>query len=174
MASRGLIASQFKRSSTIGLDYGAGSGLMARSLREAGWRFDACEPYGDSSMEPQNKGLYNVCSSIEVFEHTVDPVSEMGEIVRLCSKGRLMVVIGTNLSDGEVDEDRRLAWWYAAPRNGHISLFSRESLRRLAVQFGLEFTSFGASTHYLTRGWHSADVARMAYIGKARRMLRLA
>lgn len=173
-ASLGLILSQFRKDETVGLDYGAGQGLMAAALREKGWNYDACEPYGESTMLSNNAGRYNVCSSIEVFEHTVDPLAEMARIVGLCSGGRLAVVIGTNVSDGEVDENRRLGgWWYAAPRNGHISLFSKEALRRMAARFSLDFASFGSSTHYLTRGWQPAEVARMAYIGKARRLMRL-
>lgn len=171
--SRDLIASQFRKHETVGLDYGSGSGLMAKTLRDDGWTYDACEPYGESTMHPENAGRYNVCSSFEVFEHTVDPLAEMDRVLALCSPSKIAVVIGTNLSDDEVDNDRRLSWWYAAPRNGHISLFSREALRRMASRSGLDFASFGPSTHYLTRGWHSADVARMAYVGKARRLLRL-
>jgi hypothetical protein len=39
------------------------------------------------------------------------------------------VLFSTLLSDGEIVRGRPLRWWYAAPRNGHISLFSAQSLR---------------------------------------------
>jgi hypothetical protein len=172
LQSRQMVRSLFSKRATIGLDYGAGSGLMARTLRDEGWVFDACEPYGDSNMDAANVGRYNVCTSIEVFEHTIDPAAELQRILGLCSKEKLMVVIGTNISDLEIDDDRRLGWWYAAPRNGHISLFSRKSLQILANQADLDFASFGASTHFLSRGWKRKDVARRAYVGKWLRMMR--
>lgn len=169
--SCGMIESQFSRSDTVGLDYGAGSGLMAATLRERGWVYDAYDPFGATSITPERRGSYNVCSAFEVFEHMVDPVGELSSILSLCSPGRLALIIGTNASDGVVSEATRLSWWYAAPRNGHVSLFSKESLRRMAGRFGLDYATFGISTHYLTRGWSSAEVAYMAYVGKARRVL---
>jgi hypothetical protein len=46
----------------------------------------------------------------------------------------------------------RLIWWYAAPRNGHISLFSRESLARLGAKQGLNFGSLIPDPHVFWRG----------------------
>lgn len=166
-----MIESQFSRDTTIGLDYGAGSGLMAATLRERGWTYDAYDPFGDVNMAPERLKTYNVCSAFEVFEHMVDPRAELARILAMCSPDKLMLVIGTNASDAMVSDRTRLSWWYAAPRNGHVSLFSKEALKRMAAQAGLDYASFGSSTHFLTRGWKPANVARMAYVGKMRRML---
>ena len=45
-----------------------------------------------------------------------------------------------------------LSWWYASPRNGHVSLYTDASLRALAQPFGLDLASFNESTHVLLRG----------------------
>lgn len=171
--SAGLIRSQFSRQHTIGLDYGAGSGQMAAMLRSSGWRYDAIDPFGASRMEPGHAGRYNLCSAFEVFEHVADPSGALASILSMCSAGRLMIVIGTQLSDKEVDGARRLSWWYASPRNGHISLFSRAAMAHMARQAGLDYACFGQSTHYLSRGWKPGQVACLAYLGKARRLVRL-
>jgi hypothetical protein len=34
-------------------------------------------------------------------------------------------MFSTLLSDGNIKLGQKLTWWYASPRNGHISLFSR-------------------------------------------------
>ena len=50
------------------------------------------------------------------------------------------------------DIDRQgLSWWYAGPRNGHVSLFSRESLVALIEPFGFGIASFNDDLHVLYR-----------------------
>ncbi len=44
-----------------------------------------------------------------------------------------------------------LNWWYASPRNGHISLHSRNSLTLLFAAHGLRVFSFSDSTHMAYR-----------------------
>jgi 2-polyprenyl-6-hydroxyphenyl methylase/3-demethylubiquinone-9 3-methyltransferase len=45
-----------------------------------------------------------------------------------------------------------LGWWYIGPRNGHITLHSRESLARLWGRFGFRVGSFSDNTHLAVRG----------------------
>jgi 2-polyprenyl-6-hydroxyphenyl methylase/3-demethylubiquinone-9 3-methyltransferase len=45
-----------------------------------------------------------------------------------------------------------LRWWYASPRNGHVSLYTEASLRALAQPLGFELASFNESTHLLLQG----------------------
>ncbi len=167
----GFIESQFSKRDTVGLDYGAGNGLMAATLRNHGWVYDAYDPYGTNSVHKDRIGSYNLCSAFEVVEHMPDPVAGFKTILEMCSSDKLMIVIGTSTSDGMISNTGPLSWWYAGPRNGHISLFSKDALRRLAARFGLTYTSFGSSTHYLTRHWTAVEIATMMFRGKARRML---
>ena len=139
--------------STIGLDYGGGSGRTCAHLRELGYRYDTVDPFGARSLTPEFAGRYNFCTAFEVAEHTPDPRGLLRAIVELASKERLAIFVGTQLHDGIVTEATRLSWWYAAPRNGHISLYSRRSMQVLAGLFGLDYTPFSARTHLFTRGW---------------------
>ena len=58
-----------------------------------------------------------------------------------------VILFTTLVSDGSIRRGSRLSWWYAAPRNGHISLYSRESLSRLGQQHGFGFGSFDDNWH---------------------------
>jgi len=40
-----------------------------------------------------------------------------------------------------------MAWWYCAPRNGHISLHTNASLDHLADQADIAVGHFGTGTH---------------------------
>jgi Methyltransferase domain len=138
--------------STIALDYGGGNGMTAMLLRKKGWTYDTYDPFDLRDVKPERIGKYNFCSAFEVFEHSPDPVSTLSEIVRMTSPDRLMIFVGTGVHDSEVRSDNRLAWWYAAPRNGHISLYSRSALEFLGQHFGLSYVSVSPGTHLLLRG----------------------
>ena len=44
-----------------------------------------------------------------------------------------------------------MAWWYVGPRNGHVSLFSRQALEAAARQLGARVGSLDQGTHVLLR-----------------------
>ncbi len=150
-----------RRQQTVGLDYGGGNGMTAALLRRNGCAFDSYDPYGSTSLTPEFAGRYNLCSAFEVFEHSPDPVGSLRQILERASPGELTIYIGTGIHDGIVTDETRLSWWYAAPRNGHVSIYSRLSLQLLAAQFGLTYTGIWPfrGTHLLTRGT-SASVSR--------------
>jgi len=156
---RTLLAGQ--KGSSICLDYGGGNGLTAELMRKDGWAFDCHDPFGQTDISPDRIGRYNFCSAIEVFEHSPDPVGSLRAIVEKCSPGQLMILIFTELTDGVVSKQTRLSWWYAAPRNGHVSLYSRKSLRILGTKFGLEFATIRGGPILLTRGLTKAQIRLM-------------
>ncbi|MDP9039967.1 MAG: class I SAM-dependent methyltransferase [Acidobacteriota bacterium] len=141
-----------RKSSVIGLDYGGGNGMTMSLLRQDGWAFDTYDPFGQTDMSQERVGRYNFCSAVEVFEHLPDPIGSMREIVEKASPDRLIILIGTQTLDGNVSDETRLSWWYAAPRNGHVSLYSKKSLQTAGALFGLEYSCFRGYPHLLTRG----------------------
>jgi len=141
------------RRDVVGLEFGGGSGLTAALLREKGFAFDSFDPYGVNDVDSSRRGQYNFCSAIEVFEHLHDPVRSLEDIVGMCSKGPLTVLIKTSTTDATVSPRSRLSWWYAGPRNGHISLFSKAALQLLAERCGLSYLAgFRNNAHFLGRG----------------------
>jgi 2-polyprenyl-6-hydroxyphenyl methylase/3-demethylubiquinone-9 3-methyltransferase len=141
------------RRDVVGLEYGGGRGLTAALLREKGFAFDSFDPYGANHLDPDRRGRYDFCSAIEVFEHLPDPVRSLEDIVGMCTGGPLTIMIKTSTTDKAVSPSSRLGWWYAGPRNGHISLFSTAALQLLAERCGLSYLAgFRNNAHFLGRG----------------------
>lgn len=131
------------------LDYGGGAGRLAELLRGAGWHSTSWDPFFPGQLPPG--GRFHLITCFEVFEHVADPPELMQRLVALLDKDGL-VLASTLVSDGQLRPGAPLDWWYAAPRNGHISLHSRGSLARLAAGQGLELASFSADIHLFWRG----------------------
>jgi hypothetical protein len=163
IANAEFIESMFygRRKDVLGLDFGGGNGLTATLLTKRGWAYDCLDPFGHNNIREERIGHYNVCSAFEVFEHLCDPKSALKFIVETASPGKLIVLIGTSVHDGLVTPTSRLSWPYVAPRNGHISIFSRDSLRALGANLGMTYTSVSRSTHLLTRGVSTSGAFRL-------------
>lgn len=147
----------------VGLDYGGGNGMTAQLLRERGYSFDCYDPFGMRDATSDRMGQYNFCTAIEVFEHLLYPIETLRSILSMCHDGPLTILIGTTSSDAKINSRDRLKWWYVAPRNGHISIFSRKSLAVLASLFDLNYVGHVGSTHVLCRQENGRDIIRKLF-----------
>ncbi len=131
------------------LDYGGGTGVLAESLRAAG--FPQAETYDPfvtrHSARPSHR--FDCVVSFEVVEHATDPAGVFADMNDLVTDAGL-IVFSTLVQPIDIEE-KGLNWWYAGPRNGHVSLFSRPSLEYLVRRFGFQFGSFGENLHVLFR-----------------------
>ncbi|NEX60834.1 class I SAM-dependent methyltransferase [Noviherbaspirillum sp. 17J57-3] len=132
------------------LDYGGGSGIMSDLLREAGWTSRSYDPFVHKDTQPAQLGKFDFITAFEVFEHVPDARQLIGTLGSLLEDGG-MLLFSTLLSDGQVHPGQRPGWWYASPRNGHISLFSRKALAVLAVEYGYNFGSFNENLHIMCK-----------------------
>lgn len=148
----GLIQSMFgeSRQTITHLDYGGGNGLLSSLLRAQGWRSASYDPFVDRQADVATLGKHDLVTAFEVFEHAPDPGALMADICSLLSADGI-VLFSTLLSDGHITPEGSLAWWYASPRNGHISLYSRKSLGILAAKSGFELGSFNDGLHCMWR-----------------------
>jgi SAM-dependent methyltransferase len=128
------------------LDYGGGAGLLASLLRESDWNSSSYDPFVNMDVRIEQLGKYDLITAFEVFEHVPD-VQKLVSDLRLLLAPDGVILFSTWLSDGHIHLNERLSWWYAAPRNGHISLFSRSSLATLAQRNGWNFGSFSDVFH---------------------------
>lgn len=130
------------------LDYGGGSGLMSDTLRARGWDTRSYDPFVHTDTKVEDLGRYDLVTAYEVVEHVPRIAPLLDNFDAVC-KADGLVLFSTLLSDGQIAPGRRMKWWYASPRNGHISLFSRASLHRA-------FTDKGWTLHSFSNGMHAA------------------
>ena len=128
------------------LDYGGGNGLLAKILADAHWQSVSYDPFVDRNVTIGQLGKFDLITAFEVFEHVPNVRNLMSNLCSLLSPNGL-VLFSTLVSDGNIRPGERLGWWYASPRNGHISLFSRESLAILARNYGFRVGSFSDGFH---------------------------
>jgi 2-polyprenyl-6-hydroxyphenyl methylase/3-demethylubiquinone-9 3-methyltransferase len=129
------------------LDYGSGNGLLARNLRQAGFSDVSCyDPFVEQSAS-KPEGKFDFITCFEVLEHTTTPRQTIADILSMIREPG-MVLFSTLFVPDDM-EKQGLSWWYAAPRNGHVSLYSEQSLKTLASSFGYRVGSFSESMHVM-------------------------
>jgi len=128
------------------LDYGGGKGLLSELLGKSGWKSTSYDPFVDRDVRIEDLGKFGLITCFEVFEHVPDVRGLLKTLKTLLVKDGV-VLFSTLLSDGNVRPNEPLKWWYASPRNGHISLFSRKSLQILCSSEGYRFGSFTPGFH---------------------------
>jgi SAM-dependent methyltransferase len=132
------------------LDYGGGSGRLSQILKGHGWRSETYDPFPDDGRSIETIGKFNLITAFEVFEHVPHVAALMENLTQLMSEGAV-VLFSTLITDGNIKPNERLAWWYASPRNGHISLFSKKSLYLLGLKHNLNLGSFSQGLHCFYR-----------------------
>jgi SAM-dependent methyltransferase len=133
------------------LDYGGGNGRLSRLLAQEGWNSSSYDPFVDRNRRAEELGQFDLITAFEVFEHVPNPRKLMQEVSTLLVPDGI-VLFSTLLSDGILESHEGLKWWYASPRNGHISLFSTQSLNVLA---GANDFQLGTLAHGLHCMWRS-------------------
>jgi hypothetical protein len=145
-----LLAQMFGNSKQIRvLDHGGGNGKLAALLRAMGFSsVDSYDPFVEA-FASKPAGRYDLIVSSEVAEHTPRPAETFAEMDQLMEpKG--MVLFSTQLQPAEIIK-MGVGWWYVAPRNGHVSMYTRAALEKLVRPLGLGLGSFNDDTHVLCR-----------------------
>jgi 2-polyprenyl-6-hydroxyphenyl methylase/3-demethylubiquinone-9 3-methyltransferase len=131
------------------LDYGGGNGVLAKSLRAAGFpHAETYDPFTPAHAD-RPSGTFDCIACFEVLEHSTDPARTIAEMNGFLRDPGL-IVLSTMLQPADIDQ-QGLNWWYAGPRNGHVSLYSRESLERLVAPHDFKLGSFNDGFHVLFR-----------------------
>ena len=133
------------------LDYGGGQGLLAERLCAEGFSAESYDPFSHYDEQPDGmpKGKFGLITCFEVMEHLPAPretVAVMDSL--LLEEGAILF---STLVQPEEFAREGLGWWYAAPRNGHISLYSTAALALLFKPLGMKVVSFNAALHMAYR-----------------------
>lgn len=128
------------------LDYGGGNGGLAQRLIENGFNqvsvYDPFTP--EFAQKPSEK--FHLILAFEVVEHVPDLYETFSHITDLLDPQRGFITMSTVLQPPEIDRLKG-GWWYIAPRNGHISIHTLQSLQTVINSFGLKLVSTDQSIH---------------------------
>ena len=154
------------------LDYGGGYGLLVRLMRNAGFNFFHYDPYCENifaqGFEADDKSSYEMVVAFEVFEHLVDPLTEIAQMLERSTRilFSTLVVPANNPSPGE--------WWYYGFEHGqHVALYRRETLKFIANHFGLNIYTNGTNIHLLTQSRINPFLFRASISNKTSSLLNL-
>jgi hypothetical protein len=117
------------------LDYGSGTGAFAESMAELGFRHVVS--YDPLSQPARPSGQFDLITCIEVIEHSPTPLETLADMHSfLADQG--CIFLGEALQPPDI-QTIRCNWWYCMPRNGHVSMFTDQTLSRMADLTGMLF-----------------------------------
>jgi SAM-dependent methyltransferase len=140
------------------LDFGGGNDVFCTALRANGFReaitYDPMVPA--HAVRPEGK--FDLVTCFETLEHLPDPLAGIAQIAECVAEPG--AVFYTTLTQ-PVDFDRYgLSWWYVGPRNGHISIFTKQALTAAWATLGFKNASLNDGVHMAFRtlpaGWQMA------------------
>jgi len=143
------IAGAFKGARSLRiLDYGGGTGVLAEGLRAAGFQdVQTYDPFVPRFAD-RAEGPFDMVVSFEVVEHSTDPRNTFDELTSLTGDDGLLLF--STLVQPPVVEKIRVAWWYVAPRNGHVSIYTRKAIASLLPK-GMKLASLNDNIHIAFR-----------------------
>ncbi|SNB46602.1 class I SAM-dependent methyltransferase [Geobacter sp. DSM 9736] len=156
-----LIGTSFRGDGRF-VDYGGGYGLFVRMMRDRGfdfYRYDRhCENLFAEGFEANgDSGGFELVTAMELFEHLVDPVAEVEQMLRFSRSIFFTTELVPDPPPAPGD------WWYYGLDHGqHVSFYTKQSLTALARRLGLRLYSDGKRRHLLTERKISPILFRLA------------
>lgn len=132
------------------IDYGGGTGMFVRLMRDAGFDFYWHDTYTNNQFakgfEYNPNAKYNLLTAFEVFEHLSNPVAEIKNMATIAEN----ILFSTELISTPPPEFSD--WSYYAPFTGqHISFYTEKALHLLAKQFDLKYTRLTRTLHIFSK-----------------------
>ncbi|MGA8611324.1 MAG: class I SAM-dependent methyltransferase [Xanthobacteraceae bacterium] len=134
------------------LDFGGGTGLLCRLLRDTGIDAWTCDRYSGGEyaqlvrldIDGISPGMFGVVSMFEVFEHLPHPAEDLAKLFGL---GPEVLIASTEPYSPQYDAK----WWYLSPGSGqHVFFYSQRALQLMADRYGYSLNSVG-TWHIFTR-----------------------
>jgi SAM-dependent methyltransferase len=131
------------------LDFGGRNNVFCAALRANGFR--EAVPYDPIVREHANRpdGKFDLVTCFETLEHLPDPLESIRRIIE-CVAEPGAILYSTLTQPADFDR-YGVSWWYVGPRNGHISIFTRESLSVAWGRYGYNNASFDDNLHMAFR-----------------------
>jgi 2-polyprenyl-6-hydroxyphenyl methylase/3-demethylubiquinone-9 3-methyltransferase len=133
------------------LDYGGGNDVLCSVLRAAGFPLAVTyDPFVPEHAIPP-VGKYDLVTCFETLEHMPDPLGGIGAMLAYLDEPGLLVF--STLLQPQDFHAHGMNWWYVGPRNGHISMFSKDALFKAFTRYGYKTGSFNDNLHAAFRTW---------------------
>ena len=130
------------------LDFGAGTGILVRSLRDIGYDARYFDHYGGNCFAKGHEGTlserYGLATAVEVLEHVVEFESTIHALLSCSTE----LLFSTSLIDSQTPAVE--AWpYYGLDHGQHVMFLSRNGLEHFARSKGMWFASYG-DLHLIT------------------------
>ncbi len=131
------------------LDVGAGTGMFAKAMQDAGWKVTGLEPDETARLNALNQGLqlhpadklfsldpgcYDVITMWHVLEHVHDLHGYLNSFQKILKKGGTLFIAVPDYTSYDAAHYKQYWAAYDVPR--HLYHFSPESMNRLMLQHG--------------------------------------
>jgi len=130
------------------LDFGGGHGIFTRIMRDNGYNFYHYDKYAENLFAIGFEGIldnnnkYDLITSFEIFEHFVNPMDEIKNIIEMTD----ILYFSTELIPNNVPFISD--WWYYSPSTGqHISFYTKKSLEIIAERFNFLYYTANNNIH---------------------------
>lgn len=131
------------------IDFGGGNGRFAAALREQGFDAESFDPLAETATP---SAPADIVTAFEVVEHSNQQHQTLHQMLALLKPDGLLLFSTYVQPQGfNPLSAQGLNWWYVAPRNGHISIHSRDSLTTLLASQGLSLHSLNHYMHIAFR-----------------------
>jgi 2-polyprenyl-6-hydroxyphenyl methylase/3-demethylubiquinone-9 3-methyltransferase len=131
------------------LDFGGRNNVLCAALRASG--FQEAVTYDPNVPEHTGRpdGKFDLVTCFETLEHLPDPLESIERIIECVAEPG--AILYSTLTQPADFHKYGVSWWYVGPRNGHISIFTRESLSVAWGRYGYTSLSFDDNLHIAFR-----------------------
>ncbi len=141
------------------VDYGGGTGLLVRLMRDRGHDFRWHDAYSPNLLaigfEADLSQPCDLATAFELVEHLPDPMAVFAKLGALAPT----LLLSTELLPDPMPALDR--WWYFAPEAGqHIGFFTRRSLDVVAERLGRRLSTNDRNLHVIAPEQVSAALLR--------------
>jgi hypothetical protein len=138
-----------------GIDWGGGTGLLTRLLRDKGFKVLSYDKYAkadhadgfEATLEQAEEEAVFI-TSVECFEHLVNPIDSYNKV----TSNKDYFIFTTEIIATPPPDPATNSWWYFVPESGqHITFASKQGLDELRKILGFDhYVCFG-SLHVMSR-----------------------
>ena len=131
------------------LDYGGGNDVLCTTLRASGFKEAITYDPMVAEHAGRPEGKFDLVTCFETLEHLPDPIEGIGQIVEYV--GEPGAVLYSTLIQPDDFQKQGMSWWYIGPRNGHVSIFTRQALSEAWSRYGYKTASLNPGIHLAFR-----------------------